>query len=74
MVLMLLSPQMVPSLSHVMGQLLQSKTLVLEQIVTEFQMVEDDSFQYFCFSPDCRFVLATAGSTAYIWDIASSEP
>ena len=44
-----------------------------KEIITEFQTTYDIS-QYFCFSPDNRFFAITAGGTAYVWDITTSEP
>jgi len=42
-------------------------------IVAKFHM-DNDYVQYCCFSPDGMHVAVTADSTAYIWDITSSDP
>ena len=42
-------------------------------VVSTFPVVLD-SGQHCCFSPDGRLVAVAAGSTAYVWDITSSEP
>ena len=42
-------------------------------IITKFQM-EIVNFQCCCFSPDGRLIAASAGSTAYVWNISSSDP
>ena len=41
--------------------------------VAEFHVVNGNA-RYCCFSPDNRLVAVAAGNTAYIWNIASSEP
>ena len=42
-------------------------------IVAEFSVANID-IQCCCFSPDGRLVAVAAGTTAYVWDITSSEP
>jgi len=41
-------------------------------IVAQFHVV--NIAEYCCFSPDGRFIAAAAMNTAYVWDIASSDP
>jgi WD40 repeat protein len=53
-------------------KLSQFTTPALEQIVTEFQVVDDA--HRCCFSPDNGLVAVAAGKTAYCWDITTSEP
>ena len=43
------------------------------ETVAEFHVANDDT-RYCCFSPDGRLVAVAAGSTAYVWDISSSDP
>jgi WD40 repeat protein len=44
------------------------------EIVAKFHMAPDEYDRYLCFSPNGRLVVATAGSTVYVWDITGSEP
>ena len=40
--------------------------------VAEFYVTNNTG--HYCFSPDCRFIAAAAGHTAYVWDITSPGP
>ena len=42
-------------------------------VVAKFQMAEVDTWCC-CFSPDGRMIVVSAGSTACVWNIASTEP
>ena len=44
------------------------------EIVAKFHIAPNEFNRYLCFSPSGRLVVATVGSTAYVWDITSSEP
>ena len=44
------------------------------EIVARFHMAPSRYNRYLCLSPSGRFVLATAGSTVYVWDITNPKP
>jgi WD40 repeat protein len=43
------------------------------EIVAKFHIAPDEYDRYLCFSPNGRLVVATTGSTVYVWDITGSS-
>lgn len=43
------------------------------EIIVKFHL-ESDTLNHCCFSPDGRFIAATVNHTAFVWDIACSDP